>query len=112
MYSDFFYGVLASASAGLIGRLVCHPIDTIKAKLQANYNFKGVADVVKTTYIREGARGFYQGLGTVLVGGIPGVCIYLTTYETCKMEMQKRKVFGANDFGVYFSCGMLAEAVW
>jgi hypothetical protein len=28
-----------------------------------------------------GILGFYKGFGAVLVGGIPGVSIYLTSYE-------------------------------
>ena len=69
---DFYPTVLGSASAGLIARVICHPIDTVKSRLQAGQSaFRSL----------EGVSALYRGLGAVVVGGVPGVCIYLTSYE-------------------------------
>ena len=70
--TDYYPTILGSASAGLISRVVCHPIDTIKSRLQAGQSaFRSV----------EGIGALYRGIGAVVVGGVPGVCIYMTTYE-------------------------------
>jgi hypothetical protein len=54
-----------------LGRVLCHPIDTCKAKLQTtdSTTFKGIFDVINTTLRKEGLKGLYKGLGAVVVGG-------------------------------------------
>jgi hypothetical protein len=102
---------LSSATAGLIGRFVCHPMDTCKAKLQVTDTRK-LKDIIRSTWSKEGIRGFYQGLGAVLIGGVPGVCVYITTYDFCRDRMMKTKFGTDNPFPVYLSSGMTAEALW
>eukprot|EP01036_Dinobryon_divergens_P040881 gene40881-54124_t len=66
--------LLASASSGLVGRILCHPFDTCKARLQAPLNFAGYNTVFNTfrrTVSEEGVKGLYRGIGAVLMGGIP-----------------------------------------
>lgn len=77
MSSEYKINIISSATAGLIARTICHPIDTIKAKIQANDNFRNIYDVVKRTYHKEGFKGFYKGLSAVLIGGIPGKYIII-----------------------------------
>ena len=70
--TDFYPTILGSASAGLIARVICHPMDTIKSRLQAGQPaFRSL----------EGIGALYRGLGAVICGGVPGVCIYMTSYE-------------------------------
>ena len=64
---DALKGILASAGAGLAGRLFCHPMDTIKAQLQS-----GRIDVVGKLQLN--VQGLYRGLGVTLIGGA-SVCI-------------------------------------
>ena len=74
---------IGSATAGFIARTICHPIDTAKSRLQSN-NFlvqTNTIGVIKDLYLKEGWRGLYRGYGAVALGGVPGICIYLTTYE-------------------------------
>ena len=69
---DFYPTALGSATAGLVARVICHPIDTVKSRLQAGQSaFRA----------QEGIRALFRGLGAVVVGGVPGVCIYMTSYE-------------------------------
>lgn len=103
--------IMASSGAGLLGRLLCHPIDTVKAKLQSGDSFRGVTDVIRTTAKTEGVRGFYKGLAAVLVGGVPGVCIYMSTYELSKQYLNQNSVCANYTFLSYLSSGMIAEAV-
>jgi solute carrier family 25 citrate transporter 1 len=101
----------SSATAGLIGRFACHPVDTIKAKVQVTET-RSIRQIVQGTWKQEGFSGFYKGLGAVLLGGVPGVVVYITTYDTCKAKLLESKTGHDNPFLVYLSSGMIAEAIW
>lgn len=103
---------LSSGTAGLVGRTICHPIDTLKAKLQINDSPAGLLKVVRTTWQQEGIAGFYRGLGAVMLGGIPGVCLYITTYEASKAALQEQPFIHQHPFWSYLASGMVAEATW
>lgn len=69
----------------------------------------------------EGVGGLYRGIGAVLVGGVPGMCIYLTTYEATKGFLADRAadragdgapVSGGGGMLTHLTAGMLAEIVW
>ena len=102
---DFYPTVLGSATAGLVARFVCHPIDTIKSRLQA-----GQAVGIRSLDLRE-FRALYRGLGAVLVGGVPGVCIYMTSYEMSKSILSQQRYFIDSSFLTYFTAGMIAESM-
>jgi hypothetical protein len=75
--SSLLHDVLGSATAGIISRLVTHPLDTVKARLQApplpssgSYaSYRGPIDALVSTYRNEGIRSLYGGFGAVIVGG-------------------------------------------
>jgi hypothetical protein len=82
-YSSF-HDIAGSATAGFISKFIFHPIDTCKSRIQAalkTAEYKTTAEAFKDTLTKYGIRGLYRGFGAVLVGGIPGTCIYLTSYE-------------------------------
>jgi hypothetical protein len=110
MVNDTFINASASSIAGIVGRFICHPIDTCKSKIQASDKLKGIGDVIRTTYRAEGIRGFYPGLGITLLGSVPGVCIYISTYEYCKSTfLQKYPSLQQYPALVYLGSGLLAE---
>ena len=117
---------LGSAAAGIISRVMTHPLDTAKARLQNVYKpgsplqsnpYKGPIDVLLRTVRTEGIKGLYRGFGAVLVGGTPGTMIYLCSYEIAKTnlarqwERQSDAELGHTDFFVHFSAGMFAESI-
>lgn len=91
--------LLGSATAGLISRLICHPIDTCKAQIQCamRSNSAGtggvpvasalpmgltnVSGVIRRIMQNEGFAGLYRGIGATMVGGMPATCLYLSSYE-------------------------------
>jgi hypothetical protein len=83
--NSLYSTMLGSATAGLFGRLICHPLDTCKTRIQAppghGHVLKSVYQTFSQTLSEEGLRGLYRGIGAVTVGGIPATCIYFTTYE-------------------------------
>ena len=68
----------AAAAAVALSRVPCHPLDTLKCKLQASSSasgaaslpFKSVVGAIKHTYMREGVAGFYRGFGVALTGAV------------------------------------------
>ena len=85
--SSLLHDVLGSATAGIISRLVTHPLDTVKARLQApppppsssgSYaSYRGPIDALLSTYRNEGIRSLYGGFGAVIVGGENGTKLYI-----------------------------------
>ena len=106
--------VFSSAIAGLVGRLVCHPMDTMKARIQApsttSKEFSGLLAAFRTTIKYEGMTGLYRGLGAAIVGGIPATSLYLTTYELTKKAMMGSDIGRQSPFLTYFCSGIIAEA--
>ena len=59
--------MLAGASAGVVSRIICHPIDTIKSKLQVEVaaDRASLSSVLSRTLRSEGVPGLYRGIGSV-----------------------------------------------
>ena len=84
--------IYASAISGLSSRIILHPIDTIKARLQvqqqqqhryhanASY-YESSMDAIRKMRQQEGIRGFYKGLGASLLFTAPAITLYLTFYD-------------------------------
>ncbi|CBJ26620.1 conserved unknown protein [Ectocarpus siliculosus] len=111
---------LGSATSGLVARLLCHPLDTAKARLQGpeGSSFRNTWHVLRATMGTERIRGLYRGIGAVTFGGVPGVCLYLTTYEATKELLADRGAIGGGDAesggeGIltHLTAGMMAEVV-
>lgn len=78
--------LIAGGTAGLFEALCCHPLDTIKVRMQLHRK----SGIVKnpgfiTTGIsiakKEGVTGLYKGLGAVVMGIIPKMAIRFSSYE-------------------------------
>ncbi|KAL3809982.1 hypothetical protein ACHAXA_007758 [Cyclostephanos tholiformis] len=136
--SPLLHDVMGSATAGIISRIVTHPLDTAKARIQApvtsiggrpNETFRGPLDALVRTYRHEGPRALYGGFGAVIVGGTPGTVLYLTGYAFFRDSLssaasgwrgREATASSAGDtptpshpqeFAIHFMSGMLAEAV-
>ena len=111
--------LLASASAGIIARFPCHPIDTAKARLQAQQpsvgsipRYRNLIQTLLKTFQKEGVRGLYRGFSITVAGSGPGSCLYITTYDQASQRLTAASSFlGQNDSIAHFLAGMIAEAV-
>eukprot|EP00555_Chaetoceros_dichaeta_P011909 CAMPEP_0198253624 /NCGR_PEP_ID=MMETSP1447-20131203/4025_1 /TAXON_ID=420782 /ORGANISM="Chaetoceros dichaeta, Strain CCMP1751" /LENGTH=342 /DNA_ID=CAMNT_0043939365 /DNA_START=150 /DNA_END=1174 /DNA_ORIENTATION=- len=121
--NPLFHNALGSATSGIIARILTHPLDTAKARLQAPASngsifppYRGTTDVLVRTVKTEGISALYRGFGAILVGGTPGTMIYLCGYDWFKSKLH---VVGSGsgsggvvpEFAVPFFAGMLAETV-
>ena len=94
-----------SALAGVLARCGAHPLDTVKARLQAQHlQVAGVRSELAALVEREGVRGLYRGFGAVTIGGAPATCLYLTSYDYFKRDREETAV-------THLSAGMAAEAI-
>lgn len=107
--------MLGGATSGFLGRLICHPLDTCKARIQApltlGYASKSLWQVFSKTFADEGLAGLYRGIGVVTIGGVPGACMYFTSYEYTKATLSSENSFLSQyPKFCHFTAGMLAEA--
>lgn len=105
---EFRIGLYASAIAGVVSRFACHPIDTIKARLQVG-SFSIRNDLVSILYPSNLLR-LYRGIGVVTIGGAPATMLYLSSYDFFKKALSGGTT-SQESFSVYFASGLLAETI-
>jgi hypothetical protein len=108
--------VLSSGIAGFIAasfaKIVTHPLDTVKSKLQIQkMEFQTIRQMVRDTYKSEGVKGFYKGLNITILGTIPASALYFGSYEFAKKYLTSRSKSNEKDFFIHFSSGMFAELI-
>lgn len=105
----FVHTLLGSALSGFLARIPCHPLDTIKSRLQSSSGsrYKGILHCFQCTWAEEGLRGLYRGFGIVASAGAPGACVYISSYEVFKSYLTGDSDM---DFLGHLAAGMGAEA--
>lgn len=112
--------VVCAATAGVLGRFPCHPLDTLKTvAFVGGYDpqqtpSKGVWSVGRMIYRTEGLKGFYRGAGIAVAGAAPGNVLYLLTYQESK-RLVTPLIEGPNTSWAlrsssHLMCGVIAEA--
>lgn len=112
--------LIAGGTAGLFEALCCHPLDTIKVRMQiyrraASGEVKppGFLTTGRTIYTQEGFLALYKGLGAVVIGIIPKMAIRFSSYEFCR-SLLADKATGTVSTGNTFIAGVgagITEAV-
>lgn len=71
--------VFAAATSSISSRLVCHPLDTMRLRIQTYPSAKlpPLAELIPKPAIRS----LYAGLPVAMTIGIPALSVYLATYE-------------------------------
>jgi len=93
--------MLASALAGAFARVPTHPLDTLKARIQAASPPPSLPTALQSLLRAEGVRGLYRGFAFTFAVSVPASCMYFTTYELSK----------GPSAASHFAAGMLAETV-
>ncbi|OAQ24210.1 mitochondrial carrier [Linnemannia elongata AG-77] len=100
--------LLASSTAALASRLCTHPLDTVKTRIQvSNSPHQGLiptfVELVRT-------RAVYRGLPIALALSVPGLSVYLTTYDLAKDRLSRQfEGFGTDTVQNHMMSGMIAE---
>ncbi|KAL5117607.1 Mitochondrial succinate-fumarate transporter [Pleosporales sp. CAS-2024a] len=86
--------LIAGGGAGMMEALACHPLDTIKVRMQLSRRARapgaptrGFLRTGKEIVKRETALGLYKGLGAVLTGIVPKMATRFTSYEWYKQML-------------------------
>lgn len=77
--------VIAGGTAGLFEALCCHPLDTVKVRMQLHrrqgVKLPGFAATGLGIIRKEGFMSLYKGLGAVVVGIVPKMSLRFALYE-------------------------------
>jgi solute carrier family 25 citrate transporter 1 len=78
----FKSALFCGAMAGFVETSVCHPLDTIKTRIQ-NRQGPSVSwgEIVRRIYTKEGVRGFYRGLAVVYAGVVPKNAVRFGSFD-------------------------------
>ncbi|GAA5928897.1 hypothetical protein JCM1841_001288 [Sporobolomyces salmonicolor] len=77
---------ISGGAGGIAAVLVGQPFDLTKVRLQtaAPGQYTGTLDVVKQTFVRDGIKGFYRGMGPPLAGVTPMFAVSFWGYAMGK----------------------------
>ncbi|QVM13192.1 hypothetical protein D8B26_007807 [Coccidioides posadasii str. Silveira] len=89
---------VAGGGAGMMEALVCHPLDTVKVRMQLSKKSRapgvkprGFIATGQEIVRRETVLGLYKGLGAVLSGIIPKMAIRFTSYGWYKQMLADKE---------------------
>ncbi|KAI1434400.1 mitochondrial carrier [Xylaria sp. CBS 124048] len=112
--------LIAGGGAGMMEALACHPLDTIKVRMQLSRRARqpgtptrGFIETGMGIVRRETPLGLYKGLGAVVTGIVPKMAIRFSSFEACKQLLANREtgtVSGSATFAAGLAAG-IAEAV-
>lgn len=103
--SELVSVMLGSTFSGMLARVPCHPLDTIKSRIQSGSSSGSILSVARGIVRAEGVRALYRGFGVAFVASAPASCLYFSAYEVAKREL------GDGGVGVHLAAGLFAEAV-
>lgn len=106
--------LMAGGAAGMMEALVCHPLDTIKVRMQLSRRSRQPG-APKRGFIRTGTEivkretplGLYKGLGAVMTGIVPKMAIRFSSFEAYK-QLLANKETGTVSGQATFMAGLAA----
>ncbi|TQS34763.1 hypothetical protein Golomagni_04843 [Golovinomyces magnicellulatus] len=108
--TSFATNFIAGGAAGMTEALVCHPLDTIKVRMQLSrrsyaQGTKKHGFIATGTAIvkRETALGLYKGLGAVMTGIVPKMAIRFTSFETYKRWLSNKNAATVSSQAVFMA---------
>lgn len=121
--SSFFYAsLLAGAGSGAVSSVLCAPLDLVRVRMQVwgavmDHGHPGrrgttrvIPTMVRDIWRRDGARGFFRGLGATLLTVPVFWGVYFPLYEFGKHEWARRSP-GTNTAAVHMGAAVAAGAV-
>lgn len=112
--------LIAGGGAGMMEALACHPLDTIKVRMQLSRRAR-MPGAPKRGFLRTGSEivkretplGLYKGLGAVVTGIVPKMAIRFTSFEWYKQQLADKQtgiISGQGTFMAGLAAGV-TEAV-
>ncbi|KAF7563953.1 hypothetical protein G7046_g133 [Stylonectria norvegica] len=102
--------LIAGGGAGMMEALACHPLDTIKVRMQLSRRAR-VPGAPKRGFIKTGMEivkretplGLYKGLGAVLTGIVPKMAIRFTSFEKYKQFLADKETGVVSGQAIFFA---------
>eukprot|EP00123_Amoebidium_parasiticum_P000165 comp10420_c0_seq1/m.5189 comp10420_c0_seq1/g.5189 ORF comp10420_c0_seq1/g.5189 comp10420_c0_seq1/m.5189 type:complete len:314 (-) comp10420_c0_seq1:466-1407(-) len=113
--NSLLMNLVAGGGAGAMESSICHPLDTVKTRLQLARSIgrsAGMVGTAKRIINNEGFFALYKGLTAVVSGIIPKMAIRFSSFEMYKQWMADAN--GKNTTGQVFLAGLgsgITEAV-
>ncbi|ORY38198.1 mitochondrial carrier [Rhizoclosmatium globosum] len=103
--------LLAGGVAGCCEALTCHPLDTIKVRLQLRGERAGKMNGLTANFIqvgtqivqKEGFFSLYKGLGAVLGGIVPKMAIRFSSFEAYKDLLADKQTGSISSAGIFIA---------
>lgn len=104
---------IAGAIAGTISQTTVYPFDLMKTRLalQTTAENKGLMNLIKNIYTKEGMRSFYNGYTVNILGVIPYAGIDLALYETLKKYLNSERTDKHPNNLTLLVCGAISSAL-
>ncbi|KAK4096439.1 mitochondrial carrier [Parathielavia hyrcaniae] len=102
--------LIAGGGAGMMEALVCHPLDTIKVRMQLSRRGRQPG-MPKRGFVATGVEivrketplGLYKGLGAVLTGIVPKMAIRFTSFEWYKQVLASKETGVLSGQGLFLA---------
>ncbi|CAG8535678.1 16916_t:CDS:2 [Acaulospora colombiana] len=96
---------LAGGGAGLTEALCCHPLDTIKVRMQLNKKSTrpGFLTVAVNIIRKESPLALYKGLGAVVTGIVPKMAIRFSSFELYKSWLADKTTGKVSTVATFFA---------
>mmetsp|Transcript_11864 Transcript_11864/g.25761 ORF Transcript_11864/g.25761 Transcript_11864/m.25761 type:complete len:351 (+) Transcript_11864:45-1097(+) len=105
----FMIDLTAGAVAGLAADSVMHPVDTVKARMQANIGGSSMrAALFQSMRSLAAFRTLYHGIGAVLMGSIPTHAIVFSVFHYTKQIVEQQQL-SQRRLLTEFTCAALGE---
>ena len=89
--AGYYKQIVAGSAAGMASVAVCHPLDTIRTRLQSSpEKFHGLRQTIQVTYQKEALRGFYKGFFPPLFSQAIYKSVIFTTSSKTKAFLNDR----------------------
>jgi hypothetical protein len=105
--------IFGSALSSALARVPAHPIDTVKARMQAQKDvsaYRSLPQAMSSILKTEGIKGLYRGFGPTTLGSVPAGALYMTSYEISKFALTRMEM-PLPEEAVFLASGMLAETM-
>jgi solute carrier family 25 citrate transporter 1 len=110
--------LVAGGTAGLFEALCCHPLDTVKVRMQLyrksgkkppGFIRTGINIVQKETFL-----SLYKGLGAVVIGIVPKMALRFSSYEFYRslLYAPDGSITSANTFIAGVGAGITEAVMW
>jgi solute carrier family 25 folate transporter 32 len=83
--------IISTVLSKSLATVITSPIEVVKVRLRSSKvsTRETVRSICRQIHAKEGAKGFYKGVGTALIRILPGQCLTFLTFESVKRFLER-----------------------